>query len=109
MRRKAAPVQVEGCDLSVVSLQVHKVEDVLGSLLVSLLPDVRARTHERARVITDHQDIVESEDTSHCPSPHGLKHDFSVVLHLESQFQVMPAGLHHCSRATRSNELLFVM
>lgn len=44
LRRETAPVQVEGCDLRIVSLQVHKVEDVLRGLLVSLLPDVCEHT-----------------------------------------------------------------
>lgn len=39
-RKEAAPVQVEGSDLCVVSLQINKVEDVLRSLLIPLLPDI---------------------------------------------------------------------
>lgn len=31
------PVQVEGCDLGVVSLEVNEVEEVLGRLFLSLL------------------------------------------------------------------------
>lgn len=34
----ALPVQVEGGDLGVVPLEVHKVEKVLGSLLLTFLP-----------------------------------------------------------------------
>lgn len=49
-RKEAAPVQVEGGDLCVVSLQINKVEDVLRSLLVPLLPDiVHAHKHTRKR------------------------------------------------------------
>lgn len=31
------PVQVESCDLSIVSLKVYEIEEVLGRLLLSLL------------------------------------------------------------------------
>lgn len=47
-RKEVAPVQVEGSDLCVVSLQINKVEDVLWSLLIPLLPDiVHAHKHTR--------------------------------------------------------------
>lgn len=57
-----------------------------------------SHTHEHARVIINNQANLKSEERLRFHWPHGFEHDFSVVLHLESQFQVMPAGFHHYSR-----------
>lgn len=72
---EAAPVQVEGGDLSVVSLQVHKVEDVLRSLLISLLPG-EGHTQQHARIITYNQDVAELDATSLSTHLMGLNMTF---------------------------------
>lgn len=35
--QQSLPVQVESCDLSIVSLKVNEIEEILGRLLISLL------------------------------------------------------------------------
>lgn len=44
---EAAPVQVKGSDLCIVSLEVNKVEEVLWSLLIPLLPDTHTHIHSQ--------------------------------------------------------------
>lgn len=40
-RRTASPVEVESCNLSIVSLKVDKIEEVLGRLLMPLLSEIK--------------------------------------------------------------------
>lgn len=90
------PVQVKGSNLSIVSLEVDKVEHIIRSLLVSLLSE--EQMIHRITVLFKISLQNQSTPPDIFPlksSPHGFEHGLAKVLHLQGQLEVVSTGLHH--------------